>query len=481
MFMFLLLSFGPLFAICSSPGYILKEANYIPRNYQEYLEMNKHIQCKSSAQKIVYLLDSIKEKTLIGCFHEDFIYGKYCPEYNSGIAQPKFKASCANFTITPCPLLYNLSESYFYFECYEKFGAISSPETSQQEIHEMKKREKNFMGDIYELNLTNANLEKELNLLRERYQNLSKLVNISSQTCDKLCNGTWKYVVLAISNPIIFVFILVIVYCLFILFLIRKFIYKESITYKDFFQIQKNLLGELLFCISTVSDNCEHDTGSNAEGACGVVKGTVSPVLNQSTIPPVSQESDTSPLLITGNTSATEECHGDAPVTVPPVSNTGPSVSGPPLSQESDTSPLIITRNTSATEESHVDITVTVPPVSNTVPSVSGPPQSQESDTSTTSFVMHTNQNEDASVTEIAAGTVPPVSNTGGPGSRGSKTSPLGTTGNNNSFVMHTKQDEDPPVTEESYFEVERRETIDLPEHPDEQENTGMDVILNLD
>uniref|UniRef100_K1R4H8 Uncharacterized protein n=1 Tax=Magallana gigas TaxID=29159 RepID=K1R4H8_MAGGI len=187
-------------------------------------------------------------------------------------------------------------------------------------------------------------------------------------------------------------------------------------------------------------DNCEHDTGSKAEGACGVAIRTVSPVLNQSTIPPMSQESDTFPLLITGNTSATEECRADAAVTVPPVSNTGPSVSGPPRSQESDTSTL-----------------------------------------PTTSFVMHTNQNEDASVTEIAAGTVPPVSNTGGPGSPGSKTSPLGTTGNNNSIVMHTKQDEDPPVTEESYFEVERRETIDLPEHPDEQENTGMDVILNLD
>lgn len=439
MFMFLLLSFGPLFAICSNPGYILKEANYIPRNYKEYLEMNKHIQCQSKTQKIIYLLDSIKEKTLVGCFHEDFIFGKYCPEYNTGKAQESYKASCANFTITPCPSPYILSESYLYFECYEKFGAISSPKTSQQEIHEMKKREKNFKEDIYELNLTNANLEKELNLLRERYQNLSKLVNISSQTCDKLCNGTWKYVVLAISNPI-FVFVLVIVHCLFILFFIRKFIYKESITYKDFFQIQKNLLGKLLFCISTVSDNCEHDTGSKAEGACGVAIRTVSPVLNQSTIPPMSQESDTFPLLITGNTSATEECRADAAVTVPPVSNTGPSVSGPPRSQESDTSTL-----------------------------------------PTTSFVMHTNQNEDASVTEIAAGTVPPVSNTGGPGSPGSKTSPLGTTGNNNSIVMHTKQDEDPPVTEESYFEVERRETIDLPEHPDEQENTGMDVILNLD
>lgn len=195
MFMFLLLSFGPLFAICSSPGYILKEANYIPRNYQEYLEMNKHIQCKSSAQKIVYLLDSIKEKTLIGCFHEDFIYGKYCPEYNSGIAQPKYKASCANFNITPCPLLYNLSESYLYFECYEKFGAISPPKTRHQEINERKKREKKFMGDIYKQDL-----------------------------------------VLAISILINVVFILVIVHCLLILFFIRKYIYKESITYKDFFQ-----------------------------------------------------------------------------------------------------------------------------------------------------------------------------------------------------------------------------------------------------
>lgn len=399
MFMFLLLSFGPLFAICSSPGYILKEANYIPRNYQEYLEMNKHIQCKSSAQKIVYLLDSIKEKTLIGCFHEDFIYGKYCPEYNSGIAQPKYKASCANFNITPCPLLYNLSESYLYFECYEKFGAISPPKTRHQEIKERKKREKKFMEDIYKQDL-----------------------------------------VLAISILINVVFILVIVHCLLILFFIRKYIYKESITYKDFFQSQKNLFGKLLFCTSTVSDNCEHDTGSNAEGACGVAVRTVSTVLNQSTILSVSQESVTFPLLMTGNTSATEECHVDAAVIVPPVSNTGPLMSGPPVSREFDTSTL-----------------------------------------PTTSIVKHTNRNEDPSVTEVATGTVPPVSNTGGPGSQGSKTSPLCTTGNNNSFVMHTKQEEDPPVTEEGNVEVEIRETIDLPEHPDEQENTGMDVILNFD
>lgn len=397
MFMFLLLSFGPLFAICSSPGYILKEANYMPRNYQEYLEMNKHIQCKSSAQKIVYLLDSIKEKTLIGCFHEDFIYGKYCPEYNSGIAQPKYKASCANFNITPCPLLYNLSESYLYFECYEKFGAISPPKTRHQEIKERKKREKKFMEDIYKQDL-----------------------------------------VLAISILINVVFILVIVHCLLILFFIRKYIYKESITYKDFFQSQKNLFGKLLFCTSTVSDNCEHDTGSNAEGACGVAVRTVSTVLN--TILSVSQESVTFPLLMTGNTSATEECHVDAAVIVPPVSNTGPLMSGPPVSQEFDTSTL-----------------------------------------PTTSIVKHTNRNEDPSVTEVATGTVPPVSNTGGPGSQGSKTSPLCTTGNNNSFVMHTKQEEDPPVTEEGNVEVEIRETIDLPEHPDEQENTGMDVILNFD
>ncbi|XP_052711091.1 uncharacterized protein LOC128185562 isoform X2 [Crassostrea angulata] len=324
MFMFLLLSFGPLFAICSSPGYILKEANYIPRNYQEYLEMNKHIQCKSSAQKIVYLLDSIKEKTLIGCFHEDFIYGKYCPEYNS--------------------------------------------------------------------------------------------------------------------------------------------------------------------------DNCEHDTGSNAEGACGVAVRTVSTVLNQSTILSVSQESVTFPLLMTGNTSATEECHVDAAVIVPPVSNTGPLMSGPPVSREFDTSTLPTTsivmhtnqnEDPSVTEERLiVDAAITVPPVSNTGPLMSGPPVSQEFDTSTlptTSIVKHTNQNEDPSVTEVATGTVPPVSNTGGPGSQGSKTSPLCTTGNNNSFVMHTKQEEDPPVTEEGNVEVEIRETIDLPEHPDEQENTGMDVILNFD
>lgn len=33
----------------------------------------------------------------------------------------------------------------------------------------MKKREKNFKEDIYELNLINVNFEKELNLLRERY------------------------------------------------------------------------------------------------------------------------------------------------------------------------------------------------------------------------------------------------------------------------------------------------------------------------
>lgn len=421
MFMMLLLSFGPLFAICSNPGYILKEANYIPRNYLEYLEMNKHIQCKSSDQKIVYLLDSIKEKTLVGCFHEKFIFGKYCPEYNTGRAQASFKASCANFTVTPCRSPYNLSESYLYFECYEKFGAISSPETSQQEIHEMKKREEKFMRDIYQLNMTNANLQKELNLLRERYQNFSKFQNISSLTCDKLCSGTWNYVVLAISIAIMFVFILVIVYCLLILFFIRKFIYKKSITYKDFIQSQKILIGKLFFHTSTVSDNCELNTGSNAERSCAVavipatVPDTVSPVNPNTIPPPASPELRTSTLLTTGNNNSPKmhkNLNEDPPIT-----------------------------------EEVVDAVVTDSPVSNP-----GPPN-----------------------------TFPPVSNIGPPGFTELETSPLLTTRNtDNSFQMLTKQDEDPPVTEEGHVEVEIRETVDHPECP-EEENTGMVVILDRD
>lgn len=413
MFMILLISFGPLFAICSNPGYILKEANYIPRNYNEYLEMNKHLQCKNNDQKVVYLLDSSKEKTLVGCFREEFIFGKYCPEYNTGyggIAQPSFKASCANFTVTPCHSPYNLSESYLYFECYEKFGAISSPAKSQQEIYEMKKREEKFMRDIDDLNMTNANLEKELNLLRERYQ-------------------TWNDVVLTISIAIMFVFILAIVHCLLILFLIRKFIYKESITYKDFFKSQKILIGKL-FCTSTVtvSYNCEPDIGSNAERSCAVAlipvtvpEYTVSPVNpNTNGIPPPgSPELGTSPLHTTGNNNS------------------------PEMHTNQNEDPPI-------TEEGHVDAADTNSPVSNP-----GPLEYPY--------------------------TAPPVSNIGPPGSTESETSPLLTTRNiDNSFEMHTKQDEDPSVTEEGHVEVEIRETVDHPECP-EQENAGMVVTLYQD
>lgn len=226
-----------------------------------------------------------------------------------------------------------------------------------------------------------------------------------------------------------FVFILAIVHCLVILFLIRKFIYKESITYKDFFESQKILIGRL-FCTSTVtvSYNCEPDIGSNAERSCAVAlipvtvpEYTVSPVNpNTNGIPPPgSPELGTSPLHTTGNNNS------------------------PEMHTNQNEDPPI-------TEEGHVDAADTNSPVSNP-----GPLEYPY--------------------------TAPPVSNIGPPGSTESETSPLLTTRNiDNSFEMHTKQDEDPPVTEEGHVEVEIRETVDHPECP-EQENAGMVVTLYQD
>lgn len=137
--------------------YILQEnVTYVPMNHEEYMKITKGIKCEDPNHILAYVLDSVSNRTHLGCFYEKIVVGSYCPEVNrdrSGrvILQPKYKAPCANLDITPCDVAYKSSESYKLFGCFMVYGGIPSLMQQGQKIENLEQEElisKKLIGSL---------------------------------------------------------------------------------------------------------------------------------------------------------------------------------------------------------------------------------------------------------------------------------------------------------------------------------------------
>ena len=195
----------------------------IPRNKQEYVRMTQHLNCSNGTVPI-YLLNGENE-TFLGCFEDVKITGRYCPELNNGKIQERFNAFCGNFSVTPCVFQYYASESYKYFECFEKHGGVHSPLDMIKEINTLKMKKS-------ELIKQNEELKKE-----------------------RLPESTgYVYQIFSVVTTLVLSFLLI--YAFLLGFLIRKFIYREKITYADYLK--------MLLCAFR-SDTCLLSCGEKVE------------------------------------------------------------------------------------------------------------------------------------------------------------------------------------------------------------------------
>lgn len=137
--------------------YILQEnVTYVPMNHEEYMKITKGIKCEDPNHILAYVLDSVSNRTHLGCFYEKIVVGSYCPEVNrdrSGrvILQPKYKAPCGNLDITPCDVAYKSSESYKLFGCFMVYGGIPSLMQQGQKIENLEQEElisKKLIGSL---------------------------------------------------------------------------------------------------------------------------------------------------------------------------------------------------------------------------------------------------------------------------------------------------------------------------------------------
>lgn len=174
----------------SDPQHLLMEnVTSVPRTLEEFKEETKGLKCNDPMHKITYVLNPNSVGTSIGCFHEIPVL-KYCLEYTfkngEVIIQQKDNAPCHDLSITPCEFKYFSPESYKFFECFEKYGGISSPKENQRKINFWKQRELSLNEEIGELvekemNLTNEIQELKKEMVR-REKDLSKLIQKQNET-----------------------------------------------------------------------------------------------------------------------------------------------------------------------------------------------------------------------------------------------------------------------------------------------------------
>lgn len=163
---------------------LIENVTYVPRTQDEFKEETKGLRCDDSMHNITYVLNPNSFGTSIGCFSKTPVL-KYCLEYNfkngEVIIQPKLNAPCHDLSITPCEFKYFSPESYKFFECFEKYGGISSPKENQRKINSSKQRELSLNTEIQEVkkmleqikfNLTNQNQE-----LKKEIQEQNETIN----------------------------------------------------------------------------------------------------------------------------------------------------------------------------------------------------------------------------------------------------------------------------------------------------------------
>lgn len=133
---------------------LIENVTYVPRTQDEFKEETKGLRCDDSMHNITYVLNPKSFGTSIGCFSKTPVL-KYCLEYNfkngEVFIQPKLNAPCHNLSLTPCKIKYFSPESYKFFECFEKYGGISSPKENQRKINSSKQRELSLYTEIQSL------------------------------------------------------------------------------------------------------------------------------------------------------------------------------------------------------------------------------------------------------------------------------------------------------------------------------------------
>lgn len=208
---------------------IRENVTSVPRTPEEYKEATKDLKCNHLMHYITYVLNPDSYKTSIGCFCEKHVHGKYCLEYNidkgATIIQPKYNAPCNDFSITPCKVKYFSSESYKLFECFEKYGGISSPIENQKKINSLKQRELSLNTEYQELKkkmeqreiyFTNV-IEKQSETIKQRDDEIQNLQDEN--------DGLKSYKVFAIFSIVVFLLLLIV---LLIVFIYRYFQNRKS-------------------------------------------------------------------------------------------------------------------------------------------------------------------------------------------------------------------------------------------------------------
>lgn len=208
---------------------LIENVTYVPRTQDEFKEETKGLRCDDSMHNITYVLNPNSFGTSIGCFSKTPVL-KYCLEYNfkngEVIIQPKLNAPCHDLSITPCEFKYFSPESYKFFECFEKYGGISSPKENQRKINSSKQRELSLNTEIQEVkkmleqikfNLTNQNQE-----LKKEIQEQNETINQRDDKIQSLQDHLKIYKGLAISFIAAFIILLFSFIIGFILFHFRN-------------------------------------------------------------------------------------------------------------------------------------------------------------------------------------------------------------------------------------------------------------------
>lgn len=208
---------------------LIENVTYVPRTQDEFKEETKGLRCDDSMHNITYVLNPNSFGTSIGCFSKTPVL-KYCLEYNfkngEVIIQPKLNAPCHDLSITPCEFKYFSPESYKFFECFEKYGGISSPKENQRKINSSKQRELSLNTEIQEVkkmleqikfNLTNQNQE-----LKKEIQEQNETINQRDDKIQSLQDDLKIYKGLAISFIAAFIIVLLFSLIGFILFHFRN-------------------------------------------------------------------------------------------------------------------------------------------------------------------------------------------------------------------------------------------------------------------
>lgn len=276
----ILQNLGPVTPILYRDTYFLKETEVIPRNEKEYRMLTKDLNCEGNGLNVAYVLHSTEIKTIMVCTPDRNLSGKWCPEFNpdkpyslNGIVQSKFTAECENLRITPCKGIYSARESYLFFECFQIFGGISSPMESVQMLKLCEKRYKNSSQvvaekeniisekqiDVEAHKNSSKKCEQMLVQCEKRYENISQVVDEKehiindSEMSLKKCENTFNEILVVIGGILCAIFCLFLYNCL-LLYLIKRFYYKEDINYKNYIESRKILFINFFKSTYSVSD-----------------------------------------------------------------------------------------------------------------------------------------------------------------------------------------------------------------------------------